>query len=227
MGSAFFFHGGHQGCAGIVAPATVARARQAPERGRAVLGPRTWWYARATIASLGGGNMRERVVVVSVVLAAMVAGASLLAGCAPKEEASTKWVPSGEATAPAPAAAAPVKLFEITNIYGVRQGAKAPTFTLDRAATITEIMNYHYIVGGGPTPGTIGLKSSDGTSYGPWSCIGLMGQGNVKNATWDAKPNEKVPAGTYTVVDSGMSTWSTNGQAKGLGFVTVMGTFAN
>jgi hypothetical protein len=168
--------------------------------------------------------MRVRIVV-SAVLALVVAGATVLTGCAPREQASSKWVPSSTTTAPAPAAA-PVKLFEITNIYGVRQGAKAPTFTLDKAATITEIMDYHYIVGGGPTPGTIGLKSSDGTSYGPWSCVGLMGQGNVKNATWDAKPNEQLPAGTYTVVDSGMSTWSTNAQAKGLGFVTVMGTYA-
>jgi len=103
--------------------------------------------------------------------------------------------------------------------------AKAPTFTLEKAAIVTEMMTYHYIVGGGPTPGTIGLKAADGTVYGPWSTTGLDGQGAVKNAYWDAKPNAEVPAGTYTVMDSDPGTWSTNDQAKGLGFVTVLGTY--
>ena len=105
-------------------------------------------------------------------------------------------------------------------------GCEAPKFTLEKAATITEIDDYHYIDGGGPTPGTIGLKAADGKMYGPWPCVGLDGQGNVKNATWKATPNAEVPAGTYTVIDSGPGTWSTNDRAKSLGFATVLGVYA-
>jgi hypothetical protein len=166
-----------------------------------------------------------------VLTAVMVTSTAALTACGPKDEmASSRWSP-GDATAaatpatPAVPASAPVKLFDLGNVYGVRKGAKAPTFTLAKAAMITDMMTYHYIVGGGPAPGTIGLKSADGTVYGPWQTTGLDGQGNVKNAYWDAKPNVVVPAGTYTVTDSGPGTWSTNDQAKGLGFVTVTGTY--
>jgi len=172
-------------------------------------------------------RVHRSVVVTSV---ALVAAALLLTACGPpasKEMASERPAATSTTLAakPATATAAPVKLFDLGNVHGVRKGAKAPTFTLDKAAIITEMMTYHYIVGGGPTPGTIGLKAADGTVYGPWSTTGLDGQGAVKNAYWDAKPNAEVPAGTYTVMDSDPGTWSTNDQAKGLGFVTVLGTY--
>ena len=177
--------------------------------------------------------MRIHFRVPATVFIALVAGAVLLSACGPEKEmwsVRPTWVP-GETTATTPAtatppgAATPVKLFDLGNVYGVTKGAKAPTFTLEKAAIVTEMMTYHYIVGGGPTPGTIGLKAADGTVYGPWSTTGLDGQGAVKNAYWDAKPNAEVPAGTYTVMDSDPGTWSTNDQAKGLGFVTVLGTY--
>jgi len=174
-------------------------------------------------------RIRRSIIVTS---AALIAAALLLAACGPKEEYSVRptWVPgettaAAPATATPPAAATPVKLFDLGNVYGVRKDAKAPTFTLEKAAVVTEMVTYHYIVGGGPTPGTIGLKAADGTVYGPWSTTGLDGQGAVKNAYWDAKPNVEVPAGTYTVMDSDPSTWSTNDQAEGLGFATVLGTY--
>jgi hypothetical protein len=177
--------------------------------------------------------MRVRTAVAAAVSVALMSASVLLAGCGPKAEQMSNrssFVPEATATTPAtvapePAAEAPVKLFDLGNIYGVRKGAKAPSFTLDKAATVTDMMTYHYIVGGGPTPGTIGLKAADGTVYGPWSTTGLDGQGAVKNAYWDAKPNVEIPAGTYTVMDSDPSTWSTNDQAKGLGFVTIVGTY--
>lgn len=178
--------------------------------------------------------MRTRIHVAAAVSVALVASAFLLAACGPEKEMWSErptWVPgeaTGTATAtvtPPPEAAAPVKLFDLGNIYGVTPGAKAPVFTLDRAATVTEINTYHYIIGGGPTPGTIGLKAADGTVYGPWTTTGLDGQGAVKNAYWDAKPNVEIPAGTYTVMDSDPKTWSTNERANGLGFVTIMGTY--
>lgn len=169
--------------------------------------------------------MRSRILVV----VALVACGLVASACGPKEEFknTSAFVDTSTAAAASPTApaAAPTKFLEVGNVYGVRTGAKAPTFTLTNAATITEIDDYHYIVGGGPTPGTIGLKAEDGTMYGPWPCVGLDGQGNVKNATWKATPNADVPAGTYTVVDSGPDTWSTNDQAKGLGFVSVLGFY--
>jgi hypothetical protein len=178
--------------------------------------------------------MRTRIHVTAAVSVALIATAFILAACGPEKEMWSErptWVP-GEtsATAPAtatpPADATPVKLFDLGNVYGVTPGAKAPVFTLDNAATVTEIMTYHYIVGGGPTPGTIALKAQDGTLYGPWNTAGLDGQGEVKNAYWDAKPNAQLPAGTYTVIDSDPKTWSTNEKANGLGFVTVLGMYS-
>ena len=62
----------------------------------------------------------------------------------------------------------PVKIFEVGNVYGIKAGAKAPKFTLSKAATIVQIIDYHYLAGGGPAPGTIGLRGAGGTTYGPW-----------------------------------------------------------
>jgi hypothetical protein len=178
--------------------------------------------------------MRTRGTIAAALCLTLIAGSSLLFACGPKQEApapapvelSKQVGTPATSTAAAPAAAAtptavPVKVLDSGNVYGITKGAKAPTFTLTKPATIAEITDYHYIDGGGPTPGTIGLKGSDGTMYGPWSTTGLDGQGGVKNAFWDAKPNAQVPAGTYTVVDSDPGTWSTNSRAKGLGFSTV------
>ncbi|TLM80674.1 MAG: hypothetical protein FDZ75_08195, partial [Actinobacteria bacterium] len=126
----------------------------------------------------------------------------------PIEESSEK---------PAPQAADAVKVLAVGNTLGIKPGGTAPSFTIKSGGTVTDVMTYHYIDSGGPAPGTIGLKGSDGKVYGPWQCSGLEGQGGVKNAFWVAKPNEKIPAGTYTIVDSSPGTWSTNDTAKGLG----------
>ncbi len=172
------------------------------------------------------------------VLTASVAVALLLAGCfaddgdplvpgkkggpfdnlLPQEQSSER--PAAAAPAKAPAGKAEV-VFDNGNTLGIRPGGAAPTFALAKAATITSISDYHYIVGGGPTPGTIGLKGADGTVYGPWPCKGTDGQGGVKNAYWIATPNAAIPAGAYTVMDSDPSTWSTDDMAGGMGFVTV------
>jgi hypothetical protein len=168
-----------------------------------------------------------RIRVHAAIAVSLLLAVGMMTGCGPKEQQSSKFVdtPAATATAPAPASA-PVKLLDVGNIYGVRGGGKAPSFTIDKAATIVDISDYHYVIGGGPTPGTIGLKSADGKTYGPWPCVGLDGQNNVKNATWQCKPNVEIPAGTYTIVDSGPSTWSTDDKAKGLGFSTVLGVYA-
>jgi hypothetical protein len=167
-------------------------------------------------------------------LTALLAATLLLTGCfgdwggdnkagpfddlVPKEQSSVRPTTS----APTPALPAkPVTVFDNGNPIAIHPGGRAPTFKLDTAATITSMTSYHYIVGGGPSPGTLGLRSADGTAYGPWQCKGADGQGGVKNAFWIAQPNAEVPAGTYTIVDSDPSTWSTNSKAGGIGFATV------
>lgn len=124
--------------------------------------------------------------------------------------------PASEPAAEAPAEPAagerppgePQVLFEVTSIAGVSSGPPEPTvFTLDRPAYLTSIFTYHYFNEGAP-PGTIGLQSEDGTTYGPWPATGTEGQAGVPNANWYATPNTTVPAGTYTIVDSDPETWS-------------------
>ncbi|MEQ8174034.1 MAG: hypothetical protein ABRQ26_03110 [Syntrophomonadaceae bacterium] len=114
-------------------------------------------------------------------------------------------------------------LYKNGNIYGVKNGPIVPTvFTLTQPCKITSITNYHYF-NHGVLPGTIALKDQDGTVYGPWSTEGLEGQGNVANASWIARPNVVVKAGTYTVIDSDPATWSQNDQSGGCGFTEIKG----
>jgi hypothetical protein len=114
-------------------------------------------------------------------------------------------------------------LFNNWNIYGVSNGGTAPTFTLGRAAKITLISDYHYNYGKGEALGTIGLRSSGGTVYGPWSVTGQTAQGGVVNGVWNAHPDVVIPAGTYTVMDSSPETWSQDSASHGVGFVLVDG----
>ena len=79
-------------------------------------------------------------------------------------------------------------------------------------------MTYHYNNGNGSTPGTIALKHSDGTTYGPWSA-----SGTTQNQYWTVTPNVTIKAGTYTVVDSNTTTWSYNSSSKNAGFVQIEG----
>lgn len=175
-----------------------------------------------------------RLVAQTAVLAGLLTATVLLTGCfgdwgdnkagpfdnlVPKEQSSVR--PATSAPTPAPAAQ-PVKVFDNGNPIAIHAGGTSPTFKLDTAATVTSMTSYHYIVGGGPSPGTLGLRSADGTVYGPWQCKGSDGQGGVKDAFWIAEPNADVPAGTYTIVDSDPSTWSTNSKAGGVGFATVI-----
>jgi hypothetical protein len=175
-----------------------------------------------------GSRLGAVVLVVAVVLATV-----MLTGCAgewfamnqPKEEASER-PDSASTSASDSAATAPagpqVTVLDTGNTLGIRQGGSAPSFTLDKPATLSIFTTYHYIDGGGPAPGTLALTGSDGKTYGPWQTKGIDGQGGVANAFWEARPNVKLPAGTYKVVDSDPGTWSTNDKAKGIGFTTVV-----
>jgi hypothetical protein len=159
-----------------------------------------------------------------VALTLMVALATLVsAGCGPK--------PAGEMlsqkpTPPAPAPVTAEEIFNNGNTLGVYEGGKRPSVQLTQDVVITEISTYHYNQMKGATPGTIGLEGDDGKVYGPWQTSGLVGQGDVPNATWVAKPNATVPAGIYAIIDSDPATWSQNDTSKGFGFATILGRAA-
>lgn len=115
----------------------------------------------------------------------------------------------------------PSVVFDNGNILAVSNGPTQPTLvTLAATTHITRVVNYHYF-NGGELPGTIGLRHENGTLYGPWQTNGLVGQGGVANASWEAWPMVDLPAGTYTVVDSSPGTWSWNNASGGRGFTRV------
>jgi hypothetical protein len=111
----------------------------------------------------------------------------------------------------------PQEMFSVGNTGGVANGASPATFVIDQPWLITEIHTYHWNNAQGATPGTIGLRSADGTLYGPWQATGRDGQGGVPNAYWVIQPNYVIPAGEYTVIDSDPSTWAQNGGTGGVG----------
>ena len=131
-----------------------------------------------------------------------------------KPPTTTTTLPSGP----------PVTLLEISSIAGVSNGPSQPSIlVLSRPTTITEIRTYHWNNAQGSTPGTIALRASDGTLYGPWPASGSPGQGGVPNAYWTANPNAVLPAGTYEVVDSDPSSWAWASDTGGRGMVTITG----
>ncbi len=113
------------------------------------------------------------------------------------------------------------QIFYNGNIGGVSSGPTNPTtFTITNERLITNIMNYHYF-NQGALPGTISVKHSDGTVYGPWQTWGIVGQGGVVNAYWAFYPLAKIKPGTYTVIDSDPSTWSHNYESNYSGFTWI------
>jgi hypothetical protein len=118
-----------------------------------------------------------------------------------------------------------IEIFNNRNIGGVDNSPSCnPSFTISQAYYITYIDTYHWNSGSGTTAGgTIGLRSEVGTEYGPWQTETTPGQGGVPNANWFAHPNETIPAGTYTIIDSDPSSWSQNSESNGCGFSKVEG----
>jgi hypothetical protein len=118
----------------------------------------------------------------------------------------------------------PTTLLDISSIAGVSNGPTQPSLlSLDRASEIVSIVDYHWNSARGATPGTIGLRATDGTMYGPWPATGSPGQGGVPNAYWTAHPNETLPPGTYDVVDSDPGSWAWASDTNGRGMVTITG----
>lgn len=123
-----------------------------------------------------------------------------------------------------PPAAKSAVLFDNGNIAGVDNGPSQPTsFTLNTAHVITLIQDYHWNSARGATPGTIGLRDTNGRVYGPWQSVGSPGQGGVPNAYWTVRPDITLPAGNYSVIDSHPASWSRNGGSQQRGFTRVEG----
>lgn len=124
------------------------------------------------------------------------------------------------------AAALTETIFNNGNIGGVSNGGTSPSFTIPVTRHIVYFNTYHYF-NGGALPGTLSLRHSDGTVYGPWQTTGVVGQGAVQNAYWVCYPDVDIKPGTYTVIDSDPSTWSQNGESSGMGFAHLMALTIN
>ena len=117
-----------------------------------------------------------------------------------------------------------VVIFDNGNIYTVYNQPTAPTtFRLSKAMVITKIVDYHWNSARGARPGTIGLQSSTGRSYGPWGTVGSPGQGGVPNAYWTATISQLLQPGDYTVIDSDPQSWARTNGSGGRGHVRVIG----
>lgn len=90
-------------------------------------------------------------------------------------------------------------------------GGTSPEVQFGKAYYLTEITTYHWNGGKGSAPGKISLESDDGTVYGPWKAA------LVNGVYWVAKPNTRVPVGSYTVVDAEPSAWAQNAECGGRG----------
>lgn len=146
----------------------------------------------------------------------------------PMRSGTSNWVRLSSSGSPSVVSAPPGQpkvLFDNGNISGVYNLPTRPTtFSLNQAATITSIVNYHWNDGRGkPSTGTISLRDASGHTHGPWSTTGTSGQGGVPNASWTAKPNIHLPAGSYTVIDSDPASWSQNSGSRGAGISRVEG----
>lgn len=116
-----------------------------------------------------------------------------------------------------------VRIFDNGNIDAVYNQPDRPTeFDISRPVTVARVMTYHWNDGAGTNrPGTISLLSDTGYFYGPWRAAGSPGQGGVPNAYWIATPNQKLPPGTYRVIDSDPATWSQNQGSAGAGIAQI------
>ena len=133
-------------------------------------------------------------------------------------------VPGTTQPQPSNATAPEIDLFNNFNTGGVVNGPRSATrFTLDRPATISTLVTYHWNNGRGAVPGAISLRDQNGKIYGPFTAIGSSGQGGAANVDWTARANVTVPAGTYAVLDSNPATWSHNAQSGFAGFAKVQG----
>jgi hypothetical protein len=131
-------------------------------------------------------------------------------------------VPAHEQGSTAPASE--VVLFDNWNEQYVDNNPSVPTqFTITKDYFVTYIANYHWNGGQGMARGDIGLRDQNGKVYGPWQAITSSGQGEKQSVNWECKPNVRIPAGTYTVIDSDVASWSQNEKSGRRGISLVKG----
>jgi len=124
-----------------------------------------------------------------------------------------------------PASAQVRDLYNNSNIEGVNNGpTSGPQFVLNAPARITQIVTYHWNFGRGARPGIITLSNNNGQILGRFAARGTAGQGGAPNVNWVADVNVAVPAGSYTVLDSDINTWSNNARSGFRGFAIVRGS---
>lgn len=108
----------------------------------------------------------------------------------------------------------PVLIWKAGNDGGIEgMGGSSPVVYQDATYFLTEVCTYHSDGSGnnmGPA-GTIALKADDGTTYGPW-------QATLRSDVyWIVNPDQDLPAGNYTVIDSNPATWAQNSGSSGQG----------
>jgi hypothetical protein len=114
-----------------------------------------------------------------------------------------------------------IEIFDTKNNEAVLNNPPRPAeFAISQDYYITSIWNYHWNGGQGVTPGNISLRRSDGKVFGPWEVTAADVTGKIN---WECKPNTKIPAGTYTIVDSEHAMWSWNNKTGGRGMSKVKG----
>lgn len=114
-------------------------------------------------------------------------------------------------------------IYSNMNPKKVYNAGRSPTFTIDGPWLITSMTTYHWNNKKGAPPGTIALRSSDGSIFGPWSATSKPGQGGVPNTYWIVAPKIVLQPGRYDVIDSSPDTWSNNSATLGLGMTHITG----
>jgi hypothetical protein len=139
----------------------------------------------------------------------------------PKPWATFLGVEAVVSSFPVPGPPSETVLFDNWNEQSVESNPEIPTeFTIAKDHCITTIANYHWK---GMARGSIALRHQNGTVYGPWQVTTSSGHGGRPNVNWECKPNIRIPAGTYRVIDSDVASWSQNEKSGRRGISLVKG----
>lgn len=112
-----------------------------------------------------------------------------------------------------------IEIFKIGNDLAVQNEGQNATVILENDYFVTELWTYHWNDGAGFSAGAMEMIHENGTVYGPWMAELYNG------VYWVTKPNQILPAGNYTVVDSDPFTWSQNSGTNGQGMTWMNGIF--
>jgi hypothetical protein len=124
-----------------------------------------------------------------------------------------------------------VKL-SLSNIGYQHHGPTAPSIVkFEKPTRVKTLETYHFWMQRDPDNDTLGLKCRDsGRVYGPWlvttdDCGMMAAYGAPRpHYRWQVEPNEVVPAGTYEITDTDVSSWSTNAEAGNAGMFMLSGS---